>query len=90
MRMAHYKHFRILFFKNAVIIPVAVPPVSDVVTCTYTVVSLAKAPFCTLKVKLAPPAPSLAEYVVELNPMVTPDIVIPVTPVKVIPVGFQR
>ena len=58
------------------IIPVAVPPVSDVVTSTYTVVSLAKAPFSTLKVKLAPPAPSLAEYVVELNPMVTPDIVI--------------
>ena len=57
------------------IIPVAVPPVSDVVTTTYTVVSLAKAPFSTLKVKLAPPAPSLAEYVVELNPMVTPDIV---------------
>ena len=55
------------------IIPVAVPPISDVVTSTYTVVPLARDPLSTFTVKLAPLAPSLAEYVVELNPIVTPD-----------------
>ena len=62
-----------LHFKDAICVPVAVPPISSVVTTTYTLVSLARAPFSTLTVKLAPPAPSLAEYVVELNPIVTSD-----------------
>lgn len=72
------------FLKNAYI-PVAVPPVSNVLTEAYTDAPLARVPFRIFTVKVALPAPSLTKYVVELNPIVTPD-----TELKyVIPVGFQ-
>ena len=54
-------------------IPVAVPPVSNVLTVAYVDESLSRVPFRIFIVKVALPAPSLTEYVVELNPMVTPD-----------------